>query len=333
MFDINENTIDLAEAFFPVERRPVFVAPAYPRNNPIPIPRHSAIVDVENDHVFAVVTDAYRLVTNMEAVELAAQIMERVFGLVKLGDMRCFNITMPKSRSFCHIDLVHAQGAFTPWESDRWSPFLRVTNSYNRTKKLRFELGFCRWICRNGMIFGAKSVEISDTHSHAGVDRIRFDQITGNLGSIHALEAQFVSHLHNLKRYHVPPSVMPALFCKAFGIKVPAEAMMMPRQRENLLSMARKLDNSTWEYFDTMGHHAYAALNVLTDFASRPVGVISAATSMHGYQVQSARWMEDFLKQIASTSFDFDSYLGDWKQQGHNLMALIPPAEATFMGD
>lgn len=313
---------DLTPALFPVDMRPVFVEPSHPWNSPIRLPRHWAVVDVERDHAFAVVTDGYRLVTNEEALGLASEIMRRVFMVVEMGDMRCFNITMPNSRSFCHIDLVHAKRVFEPWPDDAWSPFLRLTNSYNRTKRLRFELGFCRWICRNGMIFGSRSIEISDAHSHAGVDRIRYDRIAGNLGSIQALEAQFIGQLHNLKRYHVPPSAMPALFCKVFGVRVPSEVENKPRRAVLLVSMAEELEKMTKQNFEALGHHAYAALNVLTAFATCPKGVISAASSMHGYQMDAARWMEDFLRQIASTSFDFDRYLGEWKEEGASLMAL-----------
>lgn len=334
MFDADTDGADLKDVLFPVEMRHVFVSPSYPSNSPISLPRHCAIVDAERDHVFAVVTNGYRLVTNKEALDLAAEIMGRVFKSMRMSDMRCFNITMPGSRSFCHIDLVHAQSSFEPWEKDKWSPFLRVTNSYNRTKKLRFELGFCRWICQNGMIFGSRSIEISDAHSIAGLDRIRYDRIAGDLGSINALEAQFMGHLQNLRRYHVPPSVMPALFCKVFGVRVPPDVETKPRLVELLLSMANKLDDLIGDYFDSMGHHAYAALNVLTDFATRPAGVISAASSMHGFQVETARWMEDFLRQIASTSFDFDKYLGDWKKEGDRLMSLLSrPAEEGYEPD
>lgn len=329
MFDAEVEDVDLDAALFPVVMRPVFVAPAHPMNSPIPLPRHAAVVDEERNHVFAVVTDGYRLVTNGEALGLASEIMKRVFSIIEIGDMRCFNLTMPKSRSFCHIDLVHTKSTFEPWDRDKWSPFLRVTNSYNRTRKLRFEIGFCRWICKNGMIFGANSIEISDAHSHAGLDRIRYDRLEHTLGNIKALEALFTGQLHHLKRYYVPPSMMPGLFCKVFGVTVPDELDKKPQRGEQLLRIARKLDDLTEEYFGSMGHHAYAALNVLTDYATRPTGVLSASSVMHGYQLDAAQWMTDFLDQIEEKSFDFEKYLGDWTSEGLKLMALLTLREAS----
>lgn len=120
--------------------------------------RHFAVVDVEREHPFSVVTDDYELVTNKEAYDRAADVMKKVFHATQMNDMECLNITMPKTRSFCHIDLIHKAADFSPWEKDKWTAFLGISNSYNRTRLLRFELGFCRWICLNGMVFGGKNI-------------------------------------------------------------------------------------------------------------------------------------------------------------------------------
>lgn len=90
--------------------------------------------------------------TNQQAYDQASDIMKKVFQTTRLEDLICLNVTMPSSRSFCHIDLIHKDADFLPWENDKWTAFLRITNSYNRTRLLRFEPGFCRWICLNGMI-------------------------------------------------------------------------------------------------------------------------------------------------------------------------------------
>lgn len=319
-----ENFMDLEGAFFPVELRSVFVGSQFGRNERIEAPHHAAVLDVERDYVFAIVTAAYRLVSNKEAVEIAGEVMEKVFTHVKMKDLKCLNIIMPESRSFCHIDLVYTGLDFEPFRGDPWTPFLRVTNSYNRTRRLRFDLGFCRWICRNGMIFGAKSIEISGSHSNAGVDRLRHFAIDRNIGNIRAIEARLVGQLVNLKRYHFPPSMMLALFCKVFDVRVPPDVAKRQRQVEALAVMTDKIDNLAHDYFGEMGHHGYAALNVLTDFAARPVGVISAASSMHGYQVAVTRWMEEFVRAMSAPTFDLDEYLGDSRKEAAMLREALP---------
>lgn len=39
-----------------------------------------------------------------------------------------------------------------------------VNNGYNKTSCLKYQLGFCRWICQNGLVFESKSVDFVFTH-------------------------------------------------------------------------------------------------------------------------------------------------------------------------
>ena len=311
---------DVKEAFFPVEMRPVYmpspkVAQGYQELN-----RHLAVVDVERDHAFSVVTDEYQLVTNQEAYERAAEVMKKVFQVTKLGDLECLNLVMPQPRSFCHIDLIHRDADFVPFEKDSWTAFLRITNSYNRTRKLHYELGFCRWICLNGMIFGARSVEFSYAHTRRGIDRsLRFED---NIGDIRKLEARLTEQLHQLKRYHVPQAEMLPLVCRAFDIRVPADVATSSRRADDLRSFREQIRELTERYFSGMGMHGYAALNVLTDFASRPQGVLAPETRIHGFQQRTSTWMEDFVQAIEKREFSFDNYLADYRDTAKRLMAL-----------
>ncbi|MNF13598.1 hypothetical protein D3C80_2154980 [compost metagenome] len=52
-------------------------------------------------------------------------------------------------------------------------------------------------------------------------------------------------------------------------------------------------------------------LNVLTDYASRPVGVISPETMMDGFQHKAGDWINDFVEQIEQRDFTFETYLAD----------------------
>jgi hypothetical protein len=200
--------------------------------------RHFAVVDVERQNPFAVVTDDYELVTNKAAYDMAAEVMKKVFHTTQIGDMECLNITMPKTRSFCHIDLIHKTADFSPWEKDKWTAFLRISNSYNRTRLLRFELGFCRWICLNGIIFGSKSIEFSYAHTRRGMDRV--DRFVENIGDIRKLETALTEKLHQLKRYHVPEKEMLPLLCRAFDIKATKDVVEKQRRVDDLLACASR---------------------------------------------------------------------------------------------
>ena len=311
---------DLEEAFFPVERRSIYLPSRFARDEYRRLPRHSALIDVERDHIFAVVTDNYELVTNEVAVDMAANVMRQVFHATRMEDMACFNITMPKTRSFCHIDLIKIGAEFSPWENDPWTAFLRVTNSYNRTRVLRFELGFCRWICLNGMIFGGKSVKFSYAHTRRSVNRS--DRLAETIGDIRQLESELVDNLFKLKQYQVPEEVMLPLVCRAFEIKPSKERLTSGRQTDALVALRNRVKHLTESYFSEFGPNGYAALNVLTDFATRPEGMIAPEVSMHGLQDKAARWMEDFITARQSTEFSFGSYLTEYHRTAELLESL-----------
>ena len=62
-----------------------------------------------------------------------------------------------------------------------------------------------------------------------------------------------------------------------------------------------------------MGHNGYAALNVLTDFASRPVVLaFSPASRVHRLQERSGRWVDEFIEAIKGDAFDFYTYVNDY---------------------
>lgn len=311
---------DTKEAFFPVELRPLFMPSGDGLEKYQQLRRHFAVVDVERQNPFAVVTEEYELVTNKAAYDMAGEVMKKVFNTTQIGDMECLNITMPKTRSFCHIDLIHKAADFSPWEKDKWTAFLRISNSYNRTRLLRFELGFCRWICLNGIIFGSKSIEFSSAHTRRGKDKV--ERFVENIGDIRKIEAAMTEKLHQLKRYHVPEKEMLPLLCRAFDIKATEEVLQKPRRVEDLVAVREQAKALTKSYFADMGAHGYAALNVLTDYASRPTGVMAPEASMHGLQQKAGSWMDDFITAIKSPTFSFDSYLADYRQTAEVIESL-----------
>lgn len=327
---LNIQKINLTDVLFKVEQRPVFIE--YPKK-PSPllfeesedktffskIDRFQAIVDVERNYVFSVVANGYKLVTNQEAVNLGKECFKSVFSRQTSDGMEVFNITMPKTRSFCHIDFVHKDSVFEPWNEDKWSPFLRVTNSYNRTKLLRFDLGFCRWICFNGMIFGNKSITFRYAHTHGAVEKVEFNT---NFGELKKLEANFIENLLNLKRFHVPQRQILPLVCKAFEIKIDADVLSKPKRAEQLFEFKTYINELTDKYYAELDSTAYAALNIITDFATRPKSFISPDAMVDVLQKRSGVWMRNFIEQLENKKFDFDTYLQDYKKTAELLNSL-----------
>lgn len=318
---------DLREVLFDVQLRPVLVDVSNGTREQgglfeqlSEIPRYKAIVDTERGTVLCIVTNNYQLVTNKQAIEIGKSYFDEVFSKMTADGMEVFNIITPSTRTFCHIDFIHKERNFEPWAKDKWVPFLRVTNSYNKTKLLRFDLGFCRAICTNGIIFGKRGVTVKVSHTSFGMSQL--DKIDLGAGGLKQLEVEFIERLKNLKRFHVPRSAMLPLACKVFEIIAKPDDLNRPKRIIQLGDLNESLGRLTSEYFDTLGENAYAALNVLTDFASRPISYISPVAVIDSLQKKAGDWMDGFIAEIKRDSFTFDDYLKDFKESANIIRNL-----------
>ncbi len=283
------------------------------------VPRFAAIVDVDKNHTFAVVSERYRLVKNQEALNLGEQCFRQVFSTTTADGMEVFNIILPATRSFCHVDFIHKDHAFEPWSGDKWWPYLRVTNSYNRTKPLRFDLGFCRAICTNGVIFGREHIVFRFYHTHGQIAVEGKFQVDAS--RLKGLEVRFIEQMHNLKRYYVSPEHMLALACKALEVEIDPADLRDAKKAERLIQFRDKIKRLTEKYFKELGPNGYAALNVLTDFASRPTLYISQEAMIDPLQKRCGDWTTNFLAAIQDPKFDFRKYLGQFAQGAEALGA------------
>ena len=307
---------DLAKILFPVELRPVLVSfSAATGNNadttePTEVPHYQAVVDVERSKVFSIVTQGYEIVTNEQAINLAGECFQTVFRVTDAASMQLFNIIMPKTRSFCHVDFVHSDAEFDFFADDPWSPFIRMTNSYNKTYALGFELGFCRGICKNGLIFRKQSIRFKFNHNR----RVATEPSASfqlQAGAFADMERDFLEMLHNLKRFHVPRKYMWPIVCKVLSIPIP-DGKSSSKVLDRLRLAETSVKDRTHRYFDEMGENGYAALNVLTDFATRPPSSGLGSKGVHSMQLKCGSWAEEFCRAIQDRGFDYQSYLDEY---------------------
>lgn len=313
-FEVDEKS--LSQFDFPVEFRDVYVdlrigdkGSLFP-DSMNKQEKHIAVVDVERAYTFAIVSPDYEIVSNLQAVLLAEKCFQTVFKLTDTSQMKLFNVIMPKTRSQCHIDFLHRQSRFHIKDGDPWAPFIRVSNSFNRSRALKFDLGFCRGICRNGLIFGKESIEFKFSHTK-GVSVLALAEFKLKGGEFSRLEAQFKGRLENLQRFHVSPRLMWPLLCKVFALSRPSEDASS-RTKLNWEAQKSAVAKLTKKYFEELEPTGYAALNVLTDFATRPPAVSFGGGRVHGLQTTSGLWVEDFVDAISSKEFDFKTYLGEY---------------------
>ena len=197
----------LHDACFPVTLTDVYVGDPARRAH-----RYRAIVPIDsdsNEDPFAIVTDRYRLIRNEDVIDLGHEAFERIFGSHYRARMSVFNVVMANGRgSFfadfttpeldCSIPLPRLNvPSATDAEPSRHTFFLRTVNSYNRTQAVRLEAGICRWICKNGIIFGKQSIRFRHPHDKTKqqlmdqiadyAERLQVDELTAQIGDVYAV--------------------------------------------------------------------------------------------------------------------------------------------------
>ena len=182
-YETNEWERRLREACFPVTLADVLTG------NPRKLSRRFKAIVRQDDNggaePFAIVTNRYQLIRNDDALELGLEAFEHVFGPKARESMTVFNVITGREggdlpRRLYGSDSLNARipapsGApifltgSDAQEGELHKFFLRVTNSYNKTQAVRIETGICRWICRNGMIFGTQSIRFRDPHHRSKI--------------------------------------------------------------------------------------------------------------------------------------------------------------------
>ena len=256
--------------------------------------RHWAIVSDDTREIFSIVTEDYRLVSNMRAYELGRRAFAFVFGREAADRLKLFHVTMPATRSWAHIDLTAEGLEFAPIDKDPWLPFLRVTNSYNRSRALGFTVGVCRSICTNGMIFGEQSLKLKVTHAtdvdldHCVVDAFahrRFDV------------AGCRDKLDKLTRLSVPAERFLAGILEILEVKPPAELPRNAARRDGWLRFGSCLRGLGERYQEELGATAYALVNAATEYASDSNAPLMSPARVDALQFRCGSWVDKVLKR------------------------------------
>lgn len=328
---------DINKAFFPVEMLPLQCQ--HPSlgaiGSQVTVPRHKAVVDLERGEVFAVVTTNYRLVTNREAMDIGCEAWAAVFRKVDLGAAHSwdvFNVVMPAKRGHCFIDLIHASYRVDVLEQDFWLPFIRITNSYNKTRALRFDLGFVRSLCSNGIIFKNAMIRYKEPHTTSRIqDKIRFPVAPDWFDE---MQADFIHGMKTLRAIPVPDEFDQALMAKALGLTFDdVELDARNEQDRRRLKVAR--DRRSWfkalagdlirryqkELSNDKGRRgaldAYVILNAATDFAKQTHdhSYLPFGMDIDRMQRSVGGWTDDLNKARHQPGFSFESYLGPLVRQ------------------
>jgi hypothetical protein len=145
--------------------------------------------------------------------------------------------------------------------SEDFTPFVRVTNSYNASRAVRLDVGFMRGICSNGMIFSAEAAKILASHTDEGIQHLK---MVHPFASMAALTKQFEETVAAVRAVDVTPDEGAEIARRVIDWPVLTDKAT-PRQHEDLRVLDADLVARRNRYFRDVGANAYAAFNLVTD--------------------------------------------------------------------
>jgi len=281
----------------------------------IPVPEYKALFNKRDGHLLSVVSQNYQLVTNEQAFETGKKVFCELFPSVKKEDLVPFKVISTKKLTSCHIDLIHKQTNLSKWKQDTWLPFLRISNSYNRTHALSFEIGFVRELCSNGFIFDKESVKVKFAHTKGKIP-VDFEV---DVSKLRKYEVDFVNHLNNLNRFYVDPVYVFPLVLKALNQRFKLDyenQKQLQRELERYQRTKAIITHLTNGYYKELKPTAYAVLNIVTDYIShqeeyKTIPLFSS--HINGYYNKPGNWIQEFTEEIQRPQFNMEEYLGEFK--------------------
>lgn len=298
---------------FPVKLMPVFSEMEIDgTKRRIAIPKNRLVINTETGDPLGVVGKHYRLVSNEEAIEMGEKCCVELFGLTEAKNIDVFKVDAPSTGSYCHIDLVHKDFVINLWDEpgkpETYIPYVRITNSYNTTRALRFDIGLCRKICFNGVIFEKETVHFSYNHSKDKIkDTIDF---TIKKDQMSHLIKRFRDYTNRIKSVALNEDDSYTILSIVFRLKrrEEIEDQFKKSEYEKIRNECRtRLTKNRKD----VGSNAYALFNTMTDIASNPPESRFFRRDIHSMQRIAGNWMNDFQRRVAFDDFSIEQYIED----------------------
>ncbi len=324
---------NVEELFFPVETQPIFTKPSGNHSGmEIPISNRMAILNGRTNEVLGVVSKDYRLVTNREACDYARKCARAVFEETTEDEWEIFAVDAPPSAIYCHVDLRHrteklnfdyVMAGTREGVPDTYGPYIRVTNSYNAQRALRFTIGCYRKVCANGMTAPGDIISFSFAHTR---DKIQSDiAFVVNHDRVRKMQREFKDAFDGLRRYEFPKEHGKKLVQTILAIRVPKNARKEEDSNFNAFQrdwfrLEGYIESLYRKYADQLGENAYSALQAATELASHPVSNLCLRKDKNTLQRLAGEWMVEFQRECEKQTFNLSDYL-DRSTHAHETLA------------
>lgn len=275
------------------------------------IPGKKALINDDTCRVLAVVSGRYQVLHNRIALELARKCCLAAFPNTAPANWNVFSVEAPLTGGHCRIDLRHEgkiagyDWSFTEGDQNEFEPFIRVSNSYNRTSVFGIRFGLIRWACKNGMVDWHSSITIKVAHDVNEMERSIEAKI--NEAKFRKVFDDLRSALEPLRREQVPEARFRPLILSILQIRKPEH---MPKNRESAWKcLEEHLDRVASRYVKEMGPTGYALVNAVTDVASHPPTKVGGYNFIRRERDGLQRLVGVWLSRIAQQPESFEAYL------------------------
>ena len=279
---------------FNVRKAPIFATVTKDgKTQHIPSNHRIALVDTDAGEIVGVVGNDYRLFTNREAIELCREFCLKAFPDTKDAEWVFRAAHGPASRGWVAMDLFHRSCAINlggGFATEDYTPYVRVTNSYNASRAVRLDVGFMRGMCSNGMIFSEDAAKILASHTDEGISRLKFSHPFEGMA---ALVKQFGETVADVRAVAVTPDEGAEIARRVIGWPTLTDKATH-RQRDDQRALDADLDARRDRYFREIGANAYAAFNLVTDFASHPPESNRLRRSRPALERMAGAWLRRF---------------------------------------
>jgi hypothetical protein len=283
----------------------------------ISIPGKKALVNKLTGLVLGVVSRDYRVVTNQEAVNLARDVCEKAFPGLSSVEWEAKRAAAPSTLSYAFIDLVHKTHVLNYMgteigKDDPFTPFLRVTNSFNGARALRFDIGFMRKHCSNGVIFEEEVATIKASHSKEALAQLKIEITSRSLPQMWDEFSKFLASVRNISM-----DTDQSTLALNTVLRLPEAKSDDKKARvEGLKALSLDLSTRLTGYQKELGPNAYAVFNTLTDIAARPPDSAYFQKDRDSIEKRSGRWLKELARQSQTTGFNLNAWIPAWESVG-----------------
>lgn len=182
--------------------------------------------------------------TYKEVIVAGIHWTKKLFGSTTINDIFIKHMEFGRKKQWFNAQLIHT-GNGVLIDGEKFNPYINIAYSYNSVSKVKFEIGFYRYACSNGMVSGFKELTKME---------VRPEYI-----------------------FDVPFWINPCLIAflskrLEFQLKVLKNTRLDEKKIQNWIEENVSKWNISQElvlrYIEELGSNAYSLINVLTDSAS-----------------------------------------------------------------